>query len=218
MGWFFNRSNEAPTQQFGASNNMGAMGAMGGMSGMSGMSGMNGYGMQQGMGGMMDPMQMQMMGQNPMMQQMANDPVIATSRLLQYYDPLNTFIVANQFGMVMDLVSEIVALSLKDFFSNVQLAAGEDGKLSLDTSTLPSNIATLSPENLALSLQNIRQSAQSQLQMNQQQTQMLLQAHNPMLNNQPGFFGSVLGGLLGNQMQQHGGLGGMGAMGAGALL
>jgi len=102
MGWFFNRNNETPTQQFGASNSMG-------------MTGMGGYGMQGGMqggmgaaGGMMDPMMMQQMGQNPMMQQMANDPVIATSRLLQYYDPLNQFIVANQFSMMMDLVAEIV--------------------------------------------------------------------------------------------------------------
>ena len=202
MGWFFNRNNETPTQQFGASNSMG-------------MTGMGGYGMQQGMQqGMMDPMQMQMAGQNPFMQQMANDPVIATSRLLQYYDPLNQFIVANQFGMMMDLVAEIVTLSLKDFFSNVQLAAGEDGKLSLDTTTLPSNISTLSPENLALTLQTLRQSAQQQLQMNQQQTQMLLQAHNPMMNNQPGFFGSLVGGLLGQQMQNQGGMGAMGAAGA----
>lgn len=205
MGWFFNRNNETPTQQFGASNSMGMGGAMGGM---------GGYGMQQGM---MDPMQMQMAGQNPFMQQMANDPVIATSRLLQYYDPLNQFIVANQFSMMMDLVAEIVTLSLKDFFSNVQLAAGEDGKLSLDTTTLPANISTLSPENLALTLQTLRQSAQQQLQMNQQQTQMLLQAHNPMMNNQPGFFGSLVGGLLGQQMQNQGGMGAMGA-GAAALI
>jgi len=202
MGWFFNRNNETPTQQFGASNSMG-------------MTGMGGYGMQGGMQqGMMDPMQMQMAGQNPFMQQMANDPVIATSRLLQYYDPLNQFIVANQFSMMMDLVAEIVTLSLKDFFSNVQLAAGEDGKLSLDTTTLPANISTLSPENLALTLQTLRQSAQQQLQMNQQQTQMLLQAHNPMMNNQPGFFGSLVGGLLGQQMQNQGGMGAMGAAGA----
>ncbi len=202
MGWFFNRNNDTPTQQFGASNSMG-------------MTGMGGYGMQGGMQqGMMDPMQMQMAGQNPFMQQMANDPVIATSRLLQYYDPLNQFIVANQFSMMMDLVAEIVTLSLKDFFSNVQLAAGEDGKLSLDTTTLPANISTLSPENLALTLQTLRQSAQQQLQMNQQQTQMLLQAHNPMMNNQPGFFGSLVGGLLGQQMQNQGGMGAMGAAGA----
>jgi len=162
-------------------------------------------------------MMMQQMGQNPMMQQMANDPVIATSRLLQYYDPLNQFIVANQFRMMMDLVAEIVTLSLKDLFSNVQLAAGEDGKLSLDTTTLPANIATLSPENLALTLQTLRQSAQQQLQMNQQQTQMLLQAHNPMMNPQPGFFGSLVGGLLGQQMQNQGGMGAMGA-GAAALI
>ena len=43
---------------------------------------------------------------------------------------------------------------------------------------------------------------------------MLLQAHNPMMNNQPGFFGSLVGGLLGQQMQNQGGMGAMGAAGA----
>jgi hypothetical protein len=53
--------------------------------------------------------------------------------------------------------------------------------------------------------------------MNQQQIQMLLAAHNPMMQNQPGFFGSMLGGLLGNQMQQQGGMGAMGAAGMAML-
>ena len=53
MGWF-SRNNEQPTQQFGAPTTFGASGGMG-------------YGMQNS--GMMDPMQMQMMGQNPMMQE-----------------------------------------------------------------------------------------------------------------------------------------------------
>jgi hypothetical protein len=118
---------------------------------------------------------------------------------------------------MMDLMAEMMTLSLKDFFQNVKLTAGEDGSISLDTASLPSNIATLSPENLSLTLGRLQSAAQGQLQMNQQGKQMLLQAHNPMMNNQPGFFGSVLGGLLGNQMQQPGGLGAMG-MGAAALM
>jgi len=204
MGWFFNRSETTtPAQTFGASNSMG-YGAAGGM-------GMGGYGMQNGMG-MMDPMQMQMMGQNPMMQQMANDPVIATSRLLQYYDPVSDFIVSANFATTMNLVGEVMTMALKDFFANVKLTTDEDGKISLDMTTLPTNIATMSSENLALTLQSLQGAANQQLQMNQQQTQMLLNAHNPMLNNQPGFFGSLVGGLLGQQMQG----GGLGSMGAGA--
>lgn len=214
MGWFFNRNETTtPAQIFGSSNN--AMGGYGGM-------GMGGYGMQQNngmMGGGMDPMQMQMMQQNPMMQQMANDPVMATSRLLQYYDPVSAFIVSANFAGSMNLIGEVMTMALKDFFANVKLTTDEDGKISLDMATLPTNISTMSSENLALSLQGLQSSAQQQLQMNQQQTQMLLQAHNPMAQNQPGFFGSMIGTLLGNQMQQQGmGMGGMGAMGAAALV
>jgi hypothetical protein len=199
MGWFFNRSETTtPSQTFGASNAMG----MGGSAGM---------------GGMMDPMQMQMMGQNPMMQQMANDPVMATSRLLQYYDPVSNYIVSPNFAQTMNLIGEVMTMALKDFFANVKLTTDEDGKISLDMSTLPANIATMSAENLALTLQGLQATANQQISMNNQQTQMLLNAHNPMLNNQPGFFGSLLGGLVGSHMQQQGGMGAMGA-GAAALI
>ena len=179
---------------------------------------MGGYGMNGMMGGGMDPMQMQMMQQNPMMQQMANDPVMATSRLLQYYDPVSAFIVSANFAGSMNLIGEVMTMALKDFFANVKLTTDEEGKISLDLATLPTNIATMSAENLALSLQGLQSSAQQQLQMNNQQTQMLLQAHNPLAQNQPGFFGSMIGTLLGNQIQQQGGMGGMGAMGAAALV
>ena len=197
MGWF--SRNEEPTQQFGAPTTFGAMG--GGM----------GYGMQQN--GMMDPMQMQMMGQNPMMPQMAKDPIQATARLLQYNDPVSTFIQGQNMGVLLDLIGEVMTLALKDFFTAITLTADESGNLSIDNNSLPSALVSMSPENLRLTLQSLQSACQTQTQMNQQQIQMLLAAHNPMLTNQPGFFGSLLGGMLGNQVQNQGGLGAMGAAG-----
>ncbi len=202
MGWF-SRNNEEPTQQFGAPTTFGAMG--GGM----------GYGMQQN--GMMDPMQMQMMGQNPMMQQMANDPIQATARLLQYTDPVSQFIQGNNMGVLLDLLGEVMTLALKDFFSAITLATDENGNITIDTNSLPTSLVSMSPENLRLTLQNLQTSCQTQTQMNQQQIQMLLAAHNPLLNNQPGFFGSLLGGMLGNSIQQQGGMGAMGTAGMAML-
>ena len=202
MVWF-SRNNEEPTQQFGAPTTFGAMG--GGM----------GYGMQQN--GMMDPMQMQMMGQNPMMQQMANDPIQATARLLQYTDPVSQFIQGNNMGVLLDLLGEVMTLALKDFFSAITLATDENGNITIDTNSLPTSLVSMSPENLRLTLQNLQTSCQTQTQMNQQQIQMLLAAHNPLLNNQPGFFGSLLGGMLGNSIQQQGGMGAMGTAGMAML-
>ena len=198
MGWF-SRNNEQPTQQFGAPTTFGAMG--GGM----------GYGMQQN--GMMDPMQMQMMGQNPMMQAMANDPIQATARLLQINDPVSQFIQGNNMGVLLDLLGEVMTLALKDFFSAITLTTDESGNITIDSNSLPTSLVSMSPENLRVTLQSLQSSCQTQTQMNQQQIQMLLAAHNPMMNNQPGFFGSLLGGMLGNQMQQSGGLGAMGTAG-----
>ena len=202
MGWF-SRNNEQPTQQFGAPTTFGAAG--GGM----------GYGMQNN--GMMDPMQMQMMGQNPMMQAMANDPIQATARLLQYNDPVSQFIQGNNMGVLLDLIGEVMTLALKDFFTAVTLTTDESGNITIDSNSLPTSLVSMSPENLRLTLQSLQSACQTQTQMNQQQIQMLLAAHNPLLNNQPGFFGSLIGGMLGNQMQQHGGMGAMGTAGMAML-
>jgi len=204
MGWF-SRNNEQPTQQFGAPTTFGAAG--GGM----------GYGMQNS--GMMDPMQMQMMGQNPMMQAMANDPIQATARLLQYNDPVSQFIQGNNMGVLLDLIGEVMTLALKDFFTAVTLTTDESGNITIDSNSLPTSLVSMSPENLRLTLQSLQSACQTQTQMNQQQIQMLLAAHNPLLSgqNQPGFFGSLLGGMLGNQMQQHGGMSAVGTAGMAML-
>ena len=179
-----------------------------------------GYGMQGGMmGGGMDPMQMQMMQQNPLMQQMANDPIQATARLLQYQDPIASFIQSNQMGVLLDLIGEVITLSLKDFFTTVTFTPDADGKLTIDANSLPTGLVSMSSENLRLTLQSLQSACMQQTQMNQQQIQMLLAAHNPLLSgqNQPGFFGSLLGGLVGSHMQQQG-MPSMGAMGAAALV
>ncbi len=198
MGWF--SKDETPTQQFGAP------------------SMNNGMGMGMGMG--MDATMMNMQAaQNPMMQQMANDPITATARLLALNDPVARFLTTDNIGLVMDLIGEVVRLSMKEFFTSVSFLQDESGVIKLDPSSMPASINTLSPENLNLTMTKLKASAQNTLQMNEQQRQMFLQAHtmgmtmNPQ--QQPGFFGSLLGGMLGNQVQQQGGFGQTMAKGAG---
>ena len=203
MGWF--SRTEAPTQQFGAPS-YAAPGAMMGYN--------SGMGMMQ-----QDPAMAGMMQQNPMMQQMANDPVIATAKLLSYHDPVGMFILSNggnNMGLMMDLIGEVVSLAMKDFFTGVTFVMDEENKLRIDTSSLPTSLVSLSPENLRLTLQSLQSSVQLMATSNDQQRQMLLAAHNPLLagQQQPGFFGSLLGSMIGNQAQ---GMGGYGAMGAAGL-
>ena len=192
MGLFGFGNKAQPAQQFGAptvtaqnqaygNNMMGNMGAMG----------------------------MMQQAQNPMMQQAANDPIVATSQLLAMYDPVSNFVVSQNMGLVLNLIGEIVQLSIKEFFNNVSFKI-EGEKLSLDAGSMPSALATMSQENLALTLQTAQSAAQNVLNANQQQLQMFLAAHqqgmmmNNMQQNQPGFFGNLLGGIIGNQMQQGG--------------
>jgi len=199
MGWF--SKNETTTNTFGAANNMQSQN----MGGMPGMQGMDMYGA----------------AQNPMMQQLANDPVTATARLLDLHDPISQFIVGSNLPLMMDLISEIVRLSLKDFFANVSFIQDDDKKITLDISSLPASLNTLSPENLSLTLSRLTSGAQNTIAMNQQQKQMFLQAHKMGYMAQQdsgGFFGNLLGGVLGQQVQQQGGMGSMAKMGGAALL
>ena len=205
MGWF--SKSETPTQQFGAPS-------------MAGGAGMMGYGGMKGM--MQDPAMAGMMQQNPMMQQMANDPVIATAKLLSYHDPVGAFILSNggnNMGLFMDLIGEVVSLAMKDFFSGVTFIMDEDNKMKIDANSLPTNLVSLSPENLRLTMGSLTSAIQASQALNDQQRQMLLQMHNPLLSGQqqPGFFGSLLGSMIGNQAQGMGGYGAMGTAGMALL-
>ena len=90
MGWF--SKDNSTTTQFGGTQQFGGQQGMNGM-GMNGVNGMNG-----GMGAMM----MSQQAQNPMMQQMANDPITATARLLDFNDPVSDFIVSQNFAMLIN--------------------------------------------------------------------------------------------------------------------
>jgi len=210
MGWFSRNENTQASTQFGSPTGNQMIGGMG-------------MGMGAGMG--MDPTMMMMQSQNPMMQQMANDPITATARLLQLNDPVAQFITTQNIGLVMDLVGEVVRLSIKEFFTSVEFIQ-EGDKIVLNPATLPASINTLSPENLGLTMTKLQSSAQQTLANNEQQRQMFLQAHSMGMAMQPqqqsGFFGNLIGGMIGNQVQQQGGFGNVAKTGAtmagGALL
>jgi len=205
MGLFGRNNNQPQPQQFG----VGSMGGMGGMGMMQ----------QQPMGWGQDPTAMMAFAQNPMMQQQANDPVIATSRLLGLHDPVSAFVVTQNMGLVMDLISEVVMLSLKEFFAAATLKQ-EGDHMKVDFASMPHQLQTLSQENLALTLQQVQQAAQSSITANQQQIQMFLMAHQQggMMpqQQQPGFFGNLIGGMMGNAIQTQGGFGATAAKVGGA--
>ena len=170
-----------------------------------------------GYNGMTDPAMAGMMQQNPMMQQMANDPVIATAKLLSYHDPVGAFILlngGNNMGLFMDLIGEVVSLAMKDFFTGVTFVMDAENNLRIDTNSLPTNLVSLSPENLRLTMGSLTSSIQASQALNDQNRQILLAAHNPLLQGQqPGFFGSLLGNIINNQASSMGGYGAMGAAG-----
>lgn len=182
MGLFGFGNKAQPAQQFGAPTVTAQNQAYG--NNMMGMGNMGAMGMMQ-------------QAQNPMMQQAANDPIVATSQLLAMYDPVSNFVVSQNMALVLNLVGEIVQLSIKEFFNSVSFKI-EGEKLSLDAGSMPSELATMSQENLALTLQTAQSAAQNVLNANQQQLQMFLAAHqqgmmmNNMQQNQPASLATCL--------------------------
>ena len=167
------------------------------------------------MGGMMGGMgmnqQQQMMMQNGQITPPSEMEIMAA--LLQSQNPIHRFIAEGGFATVIDLVATATSLSLINILKNATFVMNEDeGAMKLDATALPSELQTLSAENVSMLLNNIvAQSAQTvqQAEMQRQQIMSMAQqsmmggalsaalADEGMMNKVGGGIGSVARGLIG---------------------
>ena len=167
------------------------------------------------MGGMMGGMgmnqQQQMMMQNGQIAPPSEMEIMAA--LLQSQNPIHRFIAEGGLATVIDLVATATSLSLINILKNATFVMNEDeGAMKLDATTLPSELQTLSAENVSMLLNNIvAQSTQTvqQAEMQRQQIMAMAQqsmmggalsaalADEGMMNKVGGGIGSVARGLIG---------------------
>ncbi len=168
-------------------------------------AGMNGFAQQ--------PMQNGMAG-NPMMQglfggmgygdqynQYANAPVTPPSdseildAMLQTLNPVDKFFVSQQMPIFIDMVTNIMTFSLLNVLKNSKFSLDEeDGSLTLDVTSLPSDLQTLSAENIVAQLSNLQNQSNAIIQNAEMKRQQILAAANQ----------SMLQGALGAALENPG--------------
>ena len=149
----------------------------------------NPYGQQ---GGMAQPT-----GQNPFMsgmmtnqqQQMMQQPVAPPSdmeiqlALMRSVAPLDRFIIGSQMATFVQMMNDIMTFSLLEILKTAKFNIDEDdGKFSLDIASLPTNLQTMSAENITGQFTALQsQSHQNIQQAEMQQQQIIAMAQQSMM-------------------------------------
>jgi len=158
-----------------------------------------------------NPMLAGMMGGAGINPQYAQQPVAPPSELeiiamlLQTATPIDQWLAGPSFQAVLGILTNLVNLSLVEFFRNAKFTEDDEGKLILDITTLPSQYQTLSPENVTSELSSLQATSNRKWQESvAAQQNILLLAQQSMMQGMidgaladPGFLekaGAAVGG------------------------
>ena len=105
--------------------------------------------------------------------------------LLKQQLPIEKFISSNQMGLLIEMIGSVVTLSVLEILRGSTFTINEDdGTIKLDTTTLPTNLQTMSIENIASQFTNLQASAQQAVnQSNNSQQQLASYAQQSMMGN-----------------------------------
>ena len=105
--------------------------------------------------------------------------------LLKQQVPLEKFIASSQMGLLIEMIGSVVTLSVLEILRGSTFIINEDdGTLKLDTTTLPTNLQTMSAENIASQFTNLQASSQQAVnQSNNSQQQLATFAQQSMMGN-----------------------------------
>jgi|TARA_X000001382_G_scaffold103142_1_gene77999 hypothetical protein len=105
--------------------------------------------------------------------------------LLKHSVPIEKFIASSQMGIFIEMIGSVVTLSVLEILRGATFKINEDdGTMQLDTTTLPTNLQTMSAENIASQFTNLQSSAQQQVnQSDMSQQQLATFAQQSMMGN-----------------------------------
>ena len=130
------------------------------------------------MSGMMGSMgmtpQQQMMMQNGQLTPPTEMELIGA--LLQSQNPIHRFIKDGGLNSLIDLIAATTSLSLLNILKNSSFTLDDDGKMQLDAATLPSDLQTLSVENVSMLLNNMVSQSNQKFQEAEMQRQQIFAA------------------------------------------
>jgi len=95
--------------------------------------------------------------------------------LLQSLTPVENFVGSPQMGILVELLSNLVTLSVMEILRSVKFAINEDdGVMSLDITSLPPQLQTISVENIKAQFGNLQTAAQQETAENFQTQQQIM--------------------------------------------
>jgi len=113
--------------------------------------------------------------------QFAQQPVAPPSdteilmAMLETLNPVEKFIVSSQMPVMVEMLSNITTFSLLNVLKNSTFKLDEEtGTLSLDVTSLPSDLQTLSAENIVAQLSNLQNQSTTLIQQAEMRRQQVL--------------------------------------------
>lgn len=132
--------------------------------------------------------------------------------LLQSQNPIHRFIKDGGLGTLVDLIAATTSLSLLNILKNATFVIDEDeGGMKLDPATLPSDLQTLSVENVSMILNNMVASSNQKFQDAEMQRQQIFNMA------QQSLMGSALGAALQDEGMMNKVGGGIGSVARGLI-
>ena len=132
--------------------------------------------------------------------------------LLQSLNPIHRFIKDGGLGTLVDLIAATTSLSLLNILKNATFVIDEDeGGMKLDPATLPSDLQTLSVENVSMILNNMVASSNQKFQDAEMQRQQIFNMA------QQSLMGSALGAALQDEGMMNKVGGGIGSVARGLI-
>ena len=97
------------------------------------------------------------------------------SMLLHYQKPIDQFLMGPNLNMLVSIIANIVNLSLVEFHRNAKFKEDDDGNLTIDIASMPTQYQTLSPENVTADLTKLQSACNQTVQQSLMEQQQLLQ-------------------------------------------
>lgn len=114
--------------------------------------------------------------------------------MLQTLQPIERFIIGQNMPVFVEMLSNITTFSLLNVLKNCTFSLDDEGTLALEVTSLPSDLQTLSAENIIAQLNNMQNVSMQTIQAAEQQRQQIV-----MMADQ-----SLMQGMLGAAMADPG--------------
>ena len=162
------------------------------------------------MGGVGMTPQQQMMMQNGQVAPPSEMELL--SALMQSQNPIHRFIRDGGLQTLIELIATTTSLSMLNILKNASFSLDEDtGAMKLDSSTLPSDLQTLSIENVSMILNNMTAQSNQKFQEAEMQRQQI------MSMSQQSIMGNALGAALQDEGMMNKVGGGIGSVARGLI-